>query len=85
MDVLFHGCAYVNSDGTQKLIALSEDCLVCTNKCFWKDPHDVITHTKTRSMTKNEGKTSLKTTNDYFKDKEKRQGHDLKFVYFILR
>ena len=58
MNLLFRGCDYVNSDGRRKLIALGEDCLVHTNKCFWNNPHDVITHTKTRSMTKNEGKAS---------------------------
>ena len=64
-------CFCFNSNGTRKLIAHGEYCLVCTKKWFWKNPHDVITPTKTRSMTKNEGRASLKTTNDYFKDKTK--------------
>ena len=71
MDWLFHGCAYVNSDGTRKLVAAGENCLIRTDKCFWKDDCDVVTCTKTKSMTKNKGQTSLKTINDYFKHKEK--------------
>ena len=60
MDRLFHCCIYINSDGTRKLITHGENCLVRTNKCLWKNSHDVITHIKTRSMTKNEDKASLK-------------------------
>ena len=41
MDSLFHGCTYVNSDGTRKLIAKRHNCLIRTNKCFWKDAADV--------------------------------------------
>ena len=52
MERVYHGCAYVNGDGTRKLIAEGHSCLVPTNKCFWKDPSDVATHVKTRLVTK---------------------------------
>ena len=71
MNRLFHGCAYVTSDGIRQLLAYGENCIVRTNKCFRNDPDDVVKRTKTRSMTKKEGKVSLKTINDYFKNKEK--------------
>ena len=67
---MFHGCACINSDRTVKLIAKGHDCFIRTNKCFWKNASDVAVRIKTRSMTKNEGVASLKTFNDYFKDKE---------------
>ena len=60
MDRLLHGCAYFNSDETRKLIAKGHDCIVLTDKCFWKNASDVATSIKTRSMTKNEGASSLK-------------------------
>ena len=68
---LFHGCGYVNSGGTQKLIAKGHDYLVCTDKCFWKNTSDVATRIQAKSMTKNECAASLKTFNNYVKDKEK--------------
>ena len=67
---MFHGCAYINSDGTGKLIAKGHDCFIRTKKCFWKNTSDVAARVQTRSMTKNKGVASLKTLNDYFKDKE---------------
>ena len=68
---LFHCFTYANFDGTQKLIDATYNYLVPNNKCFWKDPCDVITQIKTKSMTKNEGEVTLKIFNKYFKDKEK--------------
>lgn len=68
---LFHGCTYDNSDGTQKLITKGHACLIPTDKYFWKNFSDVATRIKTRLMTKNEVAVSLKTCNNYFKDKEK--------------
>ena len=68
---MFYGCAYVNFDGTGKLIAKGHDCIVRTDKCFWKISSDIATSIKTRSMAKNECAASLKKTIDYFKDKEK--------------
>ena len=52
MDLIYHGCAYANADGTQKMIAKGDLCLFPTNRCFWKDPREVDDYVKTRSMTK---------------------------------
>ena len=61
MDRVYHGCAYVNLDGTQKLNP--------TNKCFWKDTCDTQTKIKTLAMNSSEKAASLKTINNYFKNK----------------
>ena len=74
IDRIYHGCVYANVDGTNKLIAEGDACLIPTNTCFWKDASDVATHVKTRSMTKKERSVSLKGFNKYFKDKKKE--HD---------
>ena len=71
MDLIYHGCVYANADGTYKLIAEGDRRLVPTNRCFWKDPSDVATRVKTRSMTKRERTVSLKTFNNSFKEKGK--------------
>ena len=35
---------------------------------FWKDPNDVVTHIKTRSMTKKERFVARKAFNKYFQE-----------------
>lgn len=56
MDLIYHGCAYANADGTQKMIAKGNLCLFPTNRCFWKDPSEAESLVKTGSMLKdNEG------------------------------
>ena len=74
MDHIYYGCVYANADGTNKIIAEVDACLIPTNRCFWKDTSDVATHVKTHSMTKKECSVSLKAFNKYFKDKKKE--HD---------
>ena len=74
MDRVYHSCAYVNLDGTPKLIAKTEKCLIPTNKCFWKDTCDTRAKIKTRTMTSSEKAASLKTINNYFKSKEEDNG-----------
>ena len=71
MDRICHGCLYADSDGTNKLIAEGDACLIPTKRCFWKDASDVATYVKTLSMTKKERSVSLKAFNKYFKDKKK--------------
>ena len=61
MDSLFRGCTDVSSDVIQKLIAKGHNCLIRTNKCFWKDVANVTTRIKTRSVTKKKTKLSLKS------------------------
>ena len=69
MDRINHGCVYANADGTRKIIANGENCLVRTNKCFWKDPVDVVTRVRTRSMTKTKRCVSMHAFNYYFRRK----------------
>ena len=66
MDQIYHGCVYANADGTRKIMASGENVLVRTNKCFWKDPVDVVTQIKTHSMTKKELCVSRGVFNNYF-------------------
>ena len=71
MDQLFHGCAYMGVDGTHKLIGSGQDYILQTNKCFWKDPRDVNTSLKTRSVTTNKPSVHWTIIDNYYKDKEK--------------
>ena len=43
---------FINADGTNKILAKGNDCLVRTNRCFSKDPSDVVAHVRTRLMIK---------------------------------
>ena len=61
MQRLYHGCFLKNADGTNRIIAPGEKCLVATDKCFWKDPSDVVNRVKTRSQVKNEPAVEFKT------------------------
>ena len=83
MGRIYCGCAYVNADGDQKLIAKSGKCFISSNRCFWKDACDDCTKVKTRSIARPEKTAPLKIINNYFKDKEKRKSYHLKFVCFI--
>ena len=67
MHRIYHGCFYANADGFRKIIPKNENCLVRTNKCFWKDPVDVVTRAKTHSMSKKECCVSRRAPNNYFK------------------
>ena len=74
MDRVCYGCAYANLDGTRKLMAKNEKCLIPTNKCFWKDTCDTRTKIKTGAMASSDKTASLKTINNCFKNKEKDNG-----------
>ena len=74
MDRVYYGCAYANLDGTRKLMAKNEKCLIPTNKCFWKDTCDTRTKIKTGAMASSDKAASLKTINNCFNNKEKDNG-----------
>ena len=79
MDSLFHGCTYVNSDGTRKLIAKGHNCLIRTNKCFWKDAADVKDQVNDK-----ERECSFFEDIDYsFYGQRKRESYRLK-MYILL-
>ena len=70
MDSLYHGCYYKNADGTNWFIAPRENRILRTNKCFWKDPCDIVSGVKMRSFSKNEQCASFSTVDKYYKDNE---------------
>ena len=70
MDRLYHGCCYKNADGTNRLTARAEDCILQTSRCFWKDPSVVISGVKMWSHAKTEPWVKFRTVDKYYKDKE---------------
>ena len=54
MDCFYHGCYYKNADGTNRIVASGENCLLRMKKCFWKVPCDIRSGLKTRSRAKSE-------------------------------
>ena len=71
MDLLLHGCYFVNADDTNKFIASGGDCVLRTNRCFQKHPDDVNSRVKTRSMTNNELDFGWRVISNYHKNKAK--------------
>ena len=62
MDKIYHGCFPKIADGTNRIIAAGEKCIVATNKCFWKEPCDVVKHgVKTRSRAYTEPSVDYKS------------------------
>ena len=49
----YHGCFTKNIDGTNRIIANDEKCLVPTSRPFWKYIEDIPAGVKTRSQYKN--------------------------------
>ena len=45
-----HGCFTKNIDGTNRIIANDEKCLVPTSRPFWKYIEDIPAGVKTRSQ-----------------------------------
>ena len=70
MDHISHGCFLKNLDGTNKIIAAGEKCLVETGKCFWKDSSDIKRGIKTRSRAKNEPTASYEDYDRYILQNE---------------
>ena len=71
MDKIYHGSFPKNADGTNSIIAAGEKCVVATNKCFWKEPCDVVKHgVKTRSRAYTEPSVDYKSFDDYYIKRE---------------
>lgn len=68
----YHGCATRYSDGTNEIIEKGEKCLIPTNKCFWKDPIDVLNAVITRFQLLNQSIAHWKTIHRYFEQSIKR-------------
>ena len=61
-DKIYHGCAYVNEDGTRVLIDSKNDeqCLCPTNEPFWRQPKDCTeTRIHIRNSTRSKKKGSI--------------------------
>ena len=69
MDYTYHGCALKHSNGTNVIIGSNEKCLTPTNKCFWKDPKDIISAGKTTSQLKKQPIAHYKTIAKYFEQR----------------
>ena len=59
MDHMYHGCPYANDDGSRKLIAINDKCLIRNNQCFSKDTRDTCLKVKTRTMASSEDNQQL--------------------------
>ena len=70
MDRLWHGCYYEIADGTNRIIASGENCLLRTNKCFWKAPCDVASVVKAKSHAKSKLTVSFQAVDTYYKRKD---------------
>ena len=70
MDRICHVCFPKNVDGTDRIIAKGENCLILTSECFWKDPLDVKNEVKARSCTENETTINFKGFDQYHIQKE---------------
>ena len=70
MERLYHGCMLKNADGTNRIIAADEKCLVPTCKCFWKGSCNVKHGVKTGSRAKNEPTIDCKAFDNYRAKKE---------------
>ena len=60
-----------HTNSTYAIIGSNEKCLTRTNKCFWKDPNDVLNAVRTRSQLENLTITHWKTIDRNFKQKIK--------------
>ena len=70
MDRIYHVCFPKNVNGTNRIIAKDENCLIPTSECFWKDPLDIKNGVKTRSRTKNGTTINLKGFDQYHIQKQ---------------
>ena len=62
-------CGLKYSNGANVIISRNEKYLIPTNKCFWKDPKDIINAVKTRSQLKKQPTAHYKTIDKYFKQR----------------
>ena len=65
MNCIYHGCALKHSTGTNVIIGSNKKCFNPTNKCFWKDPKEIINAIKTRSQLKKQPIAHYKTIDKY--------------------
>ena len=71
MSIIYHGCFRKNADGTNKIIANDERCLIPCSKPFWKYIEDIPSGVKTRSQYKRQELVDRRTFDTYFQEKNK--------------
>ena len=62
-------CGLKYSNGANVIISRNEKYLIPTNKCFWKDPKDIINAVKTRSQLKKQPTAHYETIDKYFEQR----------------
>ena len=68
---IYHDCFRKNADGTNRIIANGEDCLIPCSKPFWKYIEDIPSGVKTRSQCKRQELLNGRTFDTYFRNKNK--------------
>ena len=68
---IYHGCFRKNADGTNRIIANNENCLISTSRAFWKYIEDISAGVKTRSQYKRQKLVDRITFDIYFRNKNK--------------
>ena len=72
MSRIYHGCFRKNKDGTNRIIANCERCLIPTSKLFWKDINDIPAGVKNRAQYKQQKLVTNRAYGKYFRDKKRK-------------
>ena len=86
MSNIYHGCFRKNTDGTNRIIANNEKCLLPTSRAFWKYIEDIPTGAKTQVSIRVKSSLIVELSILIFKEKTKilcdRKQHPIqKFVF----
>ena len=71
MPYIYHECFRKNDDGTNRIIANNEQCLIPTSRPFWNYIEDIAGGVKTRSQYKKQKLVNRQTFDTYFWRKER--------------
>ena len=71
MTNIYHGCFRKNADGTNRIIANKENCLVPTSRAFWKYIEDIPAGIKTHSQYKRQKLVDCRAFDTYFRNKNR--------------
>lgn len=72
MSQIYHGCFRKNEDGTNRIIANGERCLLPICHQFWKDVNDIPAGMRTRAQYKQQKLVLNRTYNKCFRDKRRK-------------
>ena len=68
---IYHCCFRKNADGTNRVIANKEACLVASSVPFWKYIDDIPVGVRTRNQYKNQELVTRRQFDNYFRNKNK--------------